>query len=741
MNGNDFEEYKVTVNITFSDGSVLDVTDYVREIQIMYSLNLAVPEVAIIFQQPITKLEQNIETVDLKVETYKHAGNIVHTDRYKLVPTQTQHTIDTPLQKAEETFNQVGFNTSERVVLFFYIKSVYDTVNHTVGPLLKFNVTLQDILNEILPDNCELQIQSQLELDKILPQVFIKRQPFLSALNYLKYWFGLSKGPVCTVVVPKLDDTEDVDKTVLLLDDINVSLTQSELYRLELVVRASTDSLRQDLAQEYEGTKFVIDHPVHFSSNVISPVEYTFVIKPYKKLYQKLTLDETKIINQYGAANKGYYPDVENLFGYQLRERRIVNNHTGFDESFSPLTSMYAYEYMFNARGLIRLESIPTFRFLWPSDHIKLTIENPDFSIHSGLYITESALYRLTREESREWQLGVELSVVRSNTYYQQTPYTEGVSEQPTPTPSPPNLSVASDEVSQLEQQTQTTDNLVQQASSHLREFENQLNTYNSSLTSLQNHIESISNSIASIQSDLDQIMRLTNLDECTTYLDNVLGNVNNVLDTIDQSLSQVTSVVDSMSQAIQTFHHMTNTITNLVDQVRNIRLPTLEQITQQLEQYAVEYAKECVDSYVNFVTSSVVSTLNDVKNIADSLEFMAEDYVRTLQSTVDGVISSIQQNYNYLQNQLNYVVNQVNEWKALIENSLINLDELKQRLEQMMNQLELELDFDISSCFECGNILGEIQAQYNASLDSIKTNSQNLRQNLTVKVKALCEL
>lgn len=730
---NDFEEYKVTVNITFSDGSILDVTGYVREIQIMYSLNLAVPEVAVIFQQPITKLEQNIETVDLKIETYKHAGNIVHTDRYKLVPTQTQHTIDTPLQKTEETFNQLGFNTSERVVLFFYIKSVYDTVNHTVGPLLKFNVTLQDILNEILPDNCELQIQSQLELDKILPQVFIKRQPFLSALNYLKYWFGFSRGPVCTVIVPKLDDTEDVDKTVLLLDDINISLTQSELYRLELVVRASTDNLRQDLVQEYEGTKFVIDHPVHFSSNVISPVEYTFVIKPYKKLYQKLTLDETKIINQYGAANKGYYPDVENLFGYQLRERRIVNNHTGFDESFSPLTSMYAYEYMFNARGLIRLESVPTFRFLWPSDHIKLTIENPDFSIHSGLYITESALYRLTREESREWQLGVELSIVRSNTYYQQTPYKESESKQFVSTTTPVDLSRANSEVSQLEQQTQNIDNVVEELVLQLSDFQDCISECDCNFTSLQGYNQVISNKLDSIQTTIEQIMDSSSLDECRVLLNNILDSIDNVITNIDQVLDHISITADTVNQIVPSFQGVSDLASELVSQVVDMQTPVLDYVSQQMEKFD--------SNYIGFLTSTVTSIVNDIKGDIESLSTVDATYIESVRNTLTGTISASQQDYSYLRTQLGELTTQVETLINLIDNNLINLDELKDRVGNLQNQYVLELDFDTSVYFECSSSLWEIHDQYKTNLDSIKSNIQNLQESLINKVKVLCEL
>jgi len=726
-----YEEYRITVEIVFSDGSVLDVTDYVKEIQIAYSLNLAVPEVAIIFQRPITRLEQSIEVVNLKIETYKHTGSILHTDRYKLVPTQTQHVVDAPLQRVQEALRQEGFNTSDRIVLFFYIKSVYDTVNYTVGPLIKFNTTLESVLNEILPDNCEIQLQSELELDKFLPQVFIKRQPFLSALNYLKYWYGLSKGPVCTVVVPKLDDTEDVDKTVLLLDDINASLTQVEMYRLELVVRMPGKEVEQDLIQEYEGTKFVIDYPIHFSTNVVNPVEYTFVIKPYRKLYQKLVLDETQLINQYGAANKGYFPEVENLLGYQLREKRLVNNHTGFDESFSPLTSMFAYEYMFNVRGLIRLGSIPTFRALWPSDHVKLTIQNPEFSEHSGLYIVESVLYRLTREESKEWQLGVELSVVRSNAYYQQVPYTEG-EEQPGTTIRAPELSSISSEVTQLDQQTQNVASATQEATARLSEYRNNVDTYNAKVNELESLNQNVDSTLDSIQSSFDQIMEATSLDECNTYLDNILNYVNNVTNIINQISDRISEIRSTVDNITWSFQNLLLSIENLVQQVTDVRVPTLERVSQEMQKFT--------NNYTGFLVSSVTSAVDAIRNTVDSLISTPSSYVEGVRNTIYSTLDSFQRTYDYIQSQVTDIQSEVTEWKTLIEQELLDLAGLKQRVSSLQNRLDLDLDINITVCIDCGNILSEVHTRVSTNLDSIDSNIQNLSQGLISRVKELCE-
>ena len=732
MTPQSFEEYRVSVEIVFSDGSVLDVTDYVREIQIVYSLNLAIPEVAIIFQRPITKLEQSIEVVNLKVETYKHMGSIVHTDRYKLVPSQTHHIVDAPLQSVQQTLNQEGFNVSDRVVLFFYIKSVYDTVNSTVGPVIKFNTSLQDVLNEILPSNCELQLQSGLETNKVLPQVFVKKQPFLSAINYLKYWYGLSKGPVCSVVVPKLDDTEDVDKTVLLLDDINVSLTQTEKYRLELVVRTSSKETEQAMTQEFEGTKFVIDYPVHFTTKVVNPVEYTFVIKPYKKLYQKLVLDEIQLINQYGAANKGYFPEVENSFGYQLREKRLVNTHTGFDESFSPLTSMFAYEYMFNVRGLIQLESIPTFRSLWPSDHVKLTIQNPEFSDHSGLYIVESVLYRLTREESREWQLGVELSVVRSNAYYQQTTYSTHV-EQPATSLKVPDLSGLSSEVEQLDQTVQSVTNTIQDSVSQLGDLQGHIESYSSKVTELQESINKhISDGLDTIQATFDRALNAASLDELNSCLDDILSHVDNVTNKVNHALDHINSILATVEQVKQTYERISQTIEDIVSQVTNVQLPTLPRVLQDIEKYDT--------SYISFVLSSILSRLGNVRNVVDLLPAYSKDYVDSIRSTIQEAINSVRAKYEYILRQAAEVQREVGDWQIFIQRGITTLERLKELIDKLRKGLDFDLDLDVSVCAKCGDILAQVHTHVDTNISDISNHVQGLSNELIGKVRKLCK-
>lgn len=405
------DNYKVDAKINTNLGT-FDISSHVRDIQIIYSLNLAIPEVAITTSKTVTdRYFKGIFDVDLKIDTYQHSESPLHTDKYKLIPNRSHNTMYSPTRKPSTPISEKRISTTKRDYMLFFMKQVFDTANFNVKAQILRNKKPIEVIEKVVPPFVEEFEKIGLKEKHKIPQIYLKHEPFLSILNYVKYWYGYSKEGVISAILPSKNPT-DVFNTRLFINNAHKLLKEGPISKTFKIRNPSTlgKAVREELSQN----QFVIDFPIEFESQTIDPVKYTIIGKPHNILFKKLECKESKLINKYGAIHKFYSREVENV-SEKYEKHKIISNHPAFKCCFDPIVSMLAYEYSFITRGVIKLQDVPSFRIVWPGDVVKVISDDPDQREQTGLYLVESVIYRLSREHSTTWENGIEITIVRTN--------------------------------------------------------------------------------------------------------------------------------------------------------------------------------------------------------------------------------------------------------------------------------------------------------------------------------------
>jgi len=409
------DDYKIKAKL-YTVAGEFNISSYVKDIQIIYSLNLPIPQVAIVVtKEVIDKYFKDIIFLDLTIETYQHSESPLHIDKYSLIPILSKHDMYSPTRKVSLPQSERRIPNVGRDYMMFYMRQVYDAVNYNVHPQLLRNKKPYEVVDLIKPPNVEEFKKYKIQKEKKIPQIYIKKEPFLKVLNYIDWWYGFSSDAVIKCILPSKNSTDTSNVRLYIIN--THQLLKSENYEKEFVIRTpGAINIPSLMKQELGGKTFVVSDKIQFSSHTIDPTKYTIVAKPHKILFKKLECDEKKLINKHGSVHVKYDRNKENVIGKANNIKHvIISEHPSYKCCFDPITSHLGYEYTFVTRGVVKFENIPTLRFVWPSEAIKIKSNDPDQRPHTGMYIVESVLYRLTREKGKTWQLGTEVTIIRTN--------------------------------------------------------------------------------------------------------------------------------------------------------------------------------------------------------------------------------------------------------------------------------------------------------------------------------------
>ena len=633
------ENFRVICKILQTNGVETDISDYIREIIIVHSINLSISEVTLILTRNVMDLiKTEIQEVDLEIRTHKFEKFPRHTDKYKLIPLVYRTNLYSPVLSP---ITSESLGTENRDFLQFYIKPCYNAATYTIQPILKFFTTVEEILNTIKPPQTEYVIDSDLN-SRVISQIYLRRQPFSSAIQQLAFYFGLSPGPVVRSIVP---DSQNPNRALILLSDVHQVMTEAEQFDKSFVIRVPNQNMMKKILEELGQDTFVADFSVEFSQEILPYINYNIITKPYKKLYTKQSFSITDIINNFGAVYLHYDRKIENCSGQNIPTIRNIIDHSCFDEDIQCVTSMLAHEYMFNVRGTLRLEEIPNFNCIWPGEIARIIVPTPDATIHSGLYVVESTIYRLTREKSRTWQQSCEISIIRSNLIYQ-TRKVPSKTKTKDVTINLDNYNIK-DQSSKIQSSYNTLKQQISGISHNLNEIQTLSTNSHNITTILQSTSADISLKKDSVNTELQGIQQETDVNNVLSRLSNVESYTNELQTLYNNYESETTNLQDSFTQLKDNFQQISNINTDLFANARNA-VESFNKlrgdIVRKLDITDISYLSD----YIQNSIKSISSCSKNVDKIIQLSKYF-QDETEKIEQAANSTINKIQTYLNTL--------------------------------------------------------------------------------------------
>jgi len=644
------EEYRVYCTLNFKNGDTSDVSSLVREIRLLHSVNFAVPVVEIHFNRNSSIDYTQVSSAEVQIYYYGHDEHYKHIDKISLVNIGfPEHDINVPTGNVQTVFSNQGSAVLQPLTLYF--KSVYHTVNTTVGPVLKTNINIKDLIKDILPKNCKLSKYSLIDENRNIDQVFVPKLPFLKALNYLDYWFGLDKTTIFTILPEPNDDVH----CSLILENVNKAL-KSGLFDKIIFFRQGHRVPLTELAAEPSGKVFVSDYPFKVQHNIIPKRKFSIITKPDKKLYSKVELDEMYLINNYSAVYKSFCND-ENK---HLEEEylKIINHTGGIDGDPTPVLSSLAIEHSFATRIIFRLAMIPTIQALFPTQRINVIVTDPAQAVVNGIWLVESTEYVFSRHQTRSWTLNVEVSAFRSN--FEPKDCGKGLlldiyNFKEIPLPRSPVLESFNDN---LRKQSQYVKSRIDEALSQLLNGTNNINskieTVNSDINNLKEHYQTIMSS----QQFSSDIVQTT--DSMYNTVTNIINTLQNAKDSINNYSSSKSDIINMLKDTLSDYQDLVTTADMLPDENFNsITIPNINDVMDVLNtnndsSLSVLTDIDSLFNQVNFIKDKIepfhelvhrIDTLDanlDIKS--DLLNKVKEHYIKNIDDIVNHELFSITQ-------------------------------------------------------------------------------------------------
>lgn len=404
--------YTLSAYLQTQDEEV-EVSPHILEIVMMHSLTIAFPEVFITFTSYISDIfRYGYSQLLLQIKYTKYSNEELFTETYNLIPAQTQAYIK-PIVRSLGDHDHV----SNRPVRFrFRLKNCVQAAFKECEPLIKFNTNAKEIIESVKPENVE--IITNIESSKNIPQVYIPKSPFLELVRYLNRYFGFEENPTFISLIP---DTEQSTDCKLIIRDIQ-KISKSDFFEKEIICRPTSDNTDQNYATEEATTqkKIILDTPIIFRSKSIPHnIKHIIITKPNQELFKKTIFDVLDVFKEHTFSQGDYDPRKESstLLDGTYRALRWTG-HTGLsDGSPDPVISRIGTIQTSLNRAMFDLVDMPLCT-LWPCQIVRIKTDNPDDVDQTGNYLVESVYARLSRLETDTFQGYHNVSLIRSNRVY-----------------------------------------------------------------------------------------------------------------------------------------------------------------------------------------------------------------------------------------------------------------------------------------------------------------------------------
>ncbi|MEM3827990.1 MAG: hypothetical protein QXP36_02070 [Conexivisphaerales archaeon] len=403
--------YIVSIVANLNNGKSIDISDAVISIKITQSVVYDAPVVEIyMFAKYIELLIDSLQTIDLTIDSYIRSSNMKHRVIYNLTPCDLNS-----LKVSLDTKNVTGYLESYqlRLSLYFWITPCYNAaITNTVSKSY-FNTTIQQILNEITDTSVVEKIEYNILNTTPIEQVLLKQIPYISQLDQLDFYFGLTPN-----VCPRVINPSFTDKTKCVVNILDTKEAVEKNAYTATIHIVSDQTMSDALSQEYKDPSHYLSlghYKVENNQQNTFSNNYLTVTKPSNTLYQ---------LNSYGPTELAtYYKNVDISLNslktvYNDFHPIVITSETGNTNSDSWAKSIFGEFLLFSSRLHVGIYEPATIQNLQPGHVVNVDISVTKDIPYSGLYMVESVIQTFAISSSADWKNTTTVTLVRTNTQW-----------------------------------------------------------------------------------------------------------------------------------------------------------------------------------------------------------------------------------------------------------------------------------------------------------------------------------
>lgn len=266
---------------------------------------------------------------------------------------------------------------------------------------------LKDLTNKFIP-YVNIDIKENGKNQEPVRQCLIPPLPFSAALDSLDREFGIFNGPL-------FYQCRHEDNT-LSVWDLSQQLNEKLVYK----VYSLSDSKKDEEIYKKSGTgdEFYTYSPIQFKSESQQKMlkegyKHVFISKPSDKLFHRIDKDFSQVFKD-STFNSGGELHVNDV----IKDRTKIYNQffTGMETNESFVNSYLGKKLMDSASIKFSMSrNLQINNLCRVGVPIEMIFESMSYTNHSGVYLTRSSRFKLTKQNNMHFMANCDLSVFRAN--------------------------------------------------------------------------------------------------------------------------------------------------------------------------------------------------------------------------------------------------------------------------------------------------------------------------------------